>query len=59
MNIKLEYRWWLWILIILLIYITVKSPSTTMYLFSGVVHAFDAVGNALLRIIGHQHSVSH
>jgi hypothetical protein len=49
--IGFQYRWWVWILIILLIYITVKSPSTTEFLFGGVVHAFAAVGNAILHIV--------
>ena len=52
MNLRFEYRWWVWLLIILVIYISVKSPSTTKYLFAGVVHAFAAVGNGIVRVIG-------
>jgi hypothetical protein len=51
MNLRFEYRWWVWLLIILVIYISVKSPSTTEYLFAGVVHVFAAVGNGILRLI--------
>jgi TM2 domain-containing membrane protein YozV len=57
--IGFNYRWWVWILIILVIYITVKSPSTTEFLFGGVVHAFAAVGNAILHMIADLRSPAH
>jgi hypothetical protein len=51
MNLRLETRWWIWLLIILLIYVTVRSPSTTEAIFGGVVHVFAAVGNAIARMV--------
>ncbi|HTW03736.1 MAG TPA: hypothetical protein VMF87_25780 [Streptosporangiaceae bacterium] len=42
-----------------MIYITVKSPSTTEFLFGGVVHAFAAVGNAVLHIVGDLRAPAH
>jgi hypothetical protein len=51
MNLRLETRWWIWLLIILLIYVTVRSPSTTEAIFGGVVHVFAAVGNAIVRMV--------
>lgn len=57
--VKFEYPWWLWLLIALLIYITIKSPSTTEFLFGGVVHAFVDVGNAILHMIADLHGPTH
>jgi hypothetical protein len=51
MNLRLETRWWIWLLIILLIYVTVRSPSTTEAILGGLVHAFAAVGNAIVRMV--------
>jgi hypothetical protein len=49
--IKLEWRWWIWLLVAMIIFITVKSPSTTEAIFGGFVHAFAAVGNAIVRMV--------
>jgi hypothetical protein len=49
--IRLEYRWWIWLLVALLIFVTVRSPSTTEAIFGGLVHAFTAVGNAIVRMV--------
>jgi hypothetical protein len=59
MNLRLETRWWSWLLIILLIYVTVKSPSTSELMFSGLVHGFADVGNAIVRIVADLHSSAH
>ena len=56
MNLRLETRWWIWLLIILAIYVTVRSPSTTEIILGGLVHAFADVGNAIVRIVGDLHS---
>jgi hypothetical protein len=49
--IRLEYRWWIWLLVALLIFVTVRSPSTTEAIFGGLVHAFADVGNAIVRMV--------
>jgi hypothetical protein len=49
--IKIEWNWWLWLLVAMLIFITVKSPSTTEAIFGGLVHAFADVGNAIVRMV--------
>jgi hypothetical protein len=56
MNLRLETRWWIWLLIILLIYVTVRSPSTTETIFGGLVHAFADVGNAIVRMVADMRS---
>ncbi len=56
MNLRLETRWWIWLLIILAIYVTVRSPSTTETIVGGLVHGFAAVGNAIVRMVGDLHS---
>ena len=49
--IRLEYRWWVWLLVAMLIFVTVRSPSTTEAIFGGLLHAFADVGNAIVRMV--------
>jgi hypothetical protein len=49
--IELKGRWWVWLLVALLIFVTVKSPSTTEAIFGGIAHAFADVGNAIVRMV--------
>jgi hypothetical protein len=49
--IEIKWRWWIWLLVAMTIFVTIKSPSTTEAIFGGFVHAFAAVGNAIVRMV--------
>jgi hypothetical protein len=49
--IEIKWRWWIWLLVAMLIFVTIKSPSTTETIFGGLVHAFADVGNAIVRMV--------
>jgi hypothetical protein len=57
--IEIKQRWWVWLLIILVIYVTVRSPTDGKYVFGGLVHGFAAVGNAIVRVINDLRSPPH
>ena len=49
--VEIKWRWWVWLLVAMLIFVTVKSPSTTEAIFGGLLHAFADVGNAIVRMV--------
>jgi hypothetical protein len=57
--IRLEYRWWVWLLVILVIYVTVRSPSDSRWFFGGLVHGFATFGNAIVRVMSDLRSPPH
>ena len=47
--LRLEFRWWIWLLAALIIYMIWRGPSEMAFVFGGLVHAFTSVGDAIVR----------
>ena len=54
--LRVELKWWIWLILALVIYMVWRSPSAMVYVFTGVLHVFTGVGNAILRGIGSVHA---
>ncbi len=54
--LRLEFRWWVWLLAALIIYVAWTAPGAMATLVGGVVHVFTAVGDGIARFINEAHT---
>ncbi len=54
--LRLEFRWWVWLLAALIIYVAWTAPGAMATLVGGVVHVFTAVGDGIARFINEVHA---
>ena len=50
--LRVELKWWVWLILALVIYMVWRSPREMVYVIGGLLHGFAALGDALLRVIG-------
>lgn len=50
--LRVELKWWVWLILALIVYMVWRSPGEMGYVFGGLLHGFTGVGDAVLRGIG-------
>jgi hypothetical protein len=45
---RAELRWWIWVLMALIVYMIWRAPSAMLYLLILILHGFANVGTALV-----------
>lgn len=50
--LRAELKWWVWLILALVVYMVWRSPGEMGYVFKGLLHGFTGVGDAVLRGIG-------
>jgi hypothetical protein len=54
--LRLEFRWWVWLLAALILYVAWTAPDAMATLVGGFVHVFTAVGDFIARVIDGEHA---
>jgi hypothetical protein len=47
--LRFEFRWWVWLVVILIIYMIWRGPGAVGFVLGGLVHAFTTVGDHIVR----------
>jgi hypothetical protein len=47
--LRLEFRWWIWVVLLLIVFMVYKGPSTMAWAGGAVLRGFAEVGTALVR----------
>lgn len=47
--LRLEFRWWVWLVALLLVFMVYKGPGTMAWTGGTLLHAFGDTGTALVK----------
>ena len=47
--VRFEFRWWIWVVALLVVFMVWKGPATMEWFGSKVLHGFADVGDAILK----------
>jgi hypothetical protein len=50
--VRFEFRWWVWVVALLVVFMVWKGPATMEWFGGTVLHGFADVGDAILKGLG-------
>jgi hypothetical protein len=53
--LRFEFKWWVWLVAALVVYMIFRGPGAMSYLFGGLIRGFMDIGNAIVRLIEDVH----